>query len=86
MGRTSTAVHSSRRFGRRRLAAELVRLIERISCENRRWSRRALRERDGAPARRVGRLPWQNRYAAKWVGTLRRELLDHVIVLGIAPR
>jgi putative transposase len=58
---------------------------------------RLIRDRDciygAAFDRRVSRLgvqqvriaprsPWQNGYAERFVGTLRRELLDHLIVLG----
>ena len=33
------------------------------------------------PKRISYRSPWQNPYAERWVGSVRRELLDHVIVL-----
>jgi putative transposase len=34
------------------------------------------------PVRTSFRSPWQNGVVERWVGTCRRELLDHVIVLG----
>jgi transposase InsO family protein len=36
-----------------------------------------IRDRPTAP-----RSPWQNGYAERWIGSMRRECLDHVIVLG----
>ena len=34
------------------------------------------------PVRTAIRSPWQNGLAERWVGTCRRDLLDHVIVLN----
>ena len=34
------------------------------------------------PTRTAYRSPWQNGVAERWIGSVRRELLDHVIVLG----
>ena len=34
------------------------------------------------PRRTVFRSPWQNGIAERWVGSARREMLDHVIVLN----
>jgi transposase InsO family protein len=36
----------------------------------------------GQPIRTGFRSPWQNGVAERWVGSVRRELLDHVIVLN----
>ena len=35
-----------------------------------------------APKRTAYRSPWQNGVAERWVGSVRRELLDHVVVLN----
>ena len=35
-----------------------------------------------APVRTSVHSPWQNGVAERWIGTCRRELLDHVIVLN----
>ena len=34
------------------------------------------------PARISYRSPWQNGVAERWIGSVRRELLDHIVVLG----
>ncbi|HTG62666.1 MAG TPA: integrase core domain-containing protein, partial [Terriglobia bacterium] len=34
------------------------------------------------PIRTTFRSPWQNGVAERWVGSVRRDLLDHVIVLN----
>jgi|SRR5271165_3334049 len=34
------------------------------------------------PVRTAFRSPWQNGIAERWVGSVRRDLLDHVIVLN----
>jgi transposase InsO family protein len=43
---------------------------------------RALRGMEVRPVRTAYRSPWQNGVAERWIGTCRRELLDHVIVLN----
>jgi transposase InsO family protein len=42
----------------------------------------AVREMGSEPARTAFRSPWQNGVAERWVGSCRRDLLDHVIVLN----
>jgi putative transposase len=42
----------------------------------------ALRRMHVQPIRTAYRSPWQNGVAERWIGTCRRELLDHVIVLN----
>ena len=43
----------------------------------RRLGARGIRDRPTAP-----RSPWQNAYAEWLIGSIRREVLDHVVVLG----
>jgi transposase InsO family protein len=42
----------------------------------------AVRELGSKPVRTAYHSPWQNGVAERWVGSCRRELLDHVIVLN----
>jgi putative transposase len=42
----------------------------------------AVRHHGAAPVRTAFRSPWQNGIAERWVGSVRRDLLDHVIVLN----
>ena len=42
---------------------------------------RTLRGMEVCPVRTSFQSPWQNGVAERWVGTCRRELLDHVIAL-----
>jgi transposase InsO family protein len=47
--------------------ADVVATVEAMGCE---------------PVRTAFRSPWQNGVAERWVGSVRRDLLDHVIVLN----
>jgi len=42
----------------------------------------AVRDMGSEPARTAFRSPWQNGVAERWVGSCRRDLLDHVIILN----
>ena len=42
----------------------------------------AVRDLGSTPTRTAFRSPWQNGIAERWVGSCRRDLLDHVIVLN----
>ncbi len=42
----------------------------------------AVRHLGSQPIRTAFRSPWQNGFAERWVGSCRRDLLDHVIVLN----
>jgi len=42
----------------------------------------AVRQMGSQPTRTAFRSPWQNGVAERWVGSCRRDLLDHVIILN----
>jgi putative transposase len=42
----------------------------------------AVRDMGSEPTRTAFRCPWQNAVAERWVGSCRRDLLDHVIILN----
>jgi putative transposase len=42
----------------------------------------AVRDTASEPIRTAFRGPWQNGVAERWVGSCRRDLLDHVIILN----
>ena len=43
---------------------------------------KAIRSLDTEPKRTAFRSPWQNGLAERWVGTCKREIIDHVIVIN----
>jgi len=43
---------------------------------------RCVRAMGTEPVRTAYRRPWQNAIAERWIGSCRRELLEHVVVLG----
>ncbi len=42
----------------------------------------AVQDMGSQPIRTAFRCPWQNGVAERWVGSCRRDLLDHVIILN----
>src|SRR6266702_3990371 len=42
----------------------------------------AVRDMGSEPIRTAFRSPWQNGVAERWIGSCRRDLLDHVIILN----
>jgi transposase InsO family protein len=42
----------------------------------------AVRDMESQPTRTAFRSPWQNGVAERWVGSCRRDLLNHVIILN----
>jgi transposase InsO family protein len=60
---------------------DLIRDRDRIFCSvvTRRLRSMGIRDRPTAPAS-----PWQNGFAERLIGSIRRECLDHIVVLGEA--
>ena len=70
------------RFGVTTPTAEWIANQITEACGWKQLPRYLIRDRDGAFGPTSPRSPWQNGYAERLIGSIRRECLDHVVVLG----
>ena len=71
--------------GRPRIDADIEELVVRLAKENKSWGYEfvnIIRAMGTKPVRISYRSPWQNGTAERWIGSCRRELLEHVVVLS----
>ena len=71
-----------RGLGRPRIDRKLKELIERVATANPLWGAPRVRGMSIEEVLIAYRSPWQSPYVERLIGSIRRECLDHVIVLG----